>query len=411
MSAAFRGSNCLLRSWSSLFMVVYSVRKSEGDVACGPAGRVCSARWFTECERDDGEGRVLNASVVWVAFRFPLFGVDVCMRAACRARGGAADVRSGKATLEAVAIWSRQLVGPFVRDCETERLFLCCVVRVENWRHEPVVFVVCPGGSTVVFVFCGGGEVEVVCLGDQLLRWCACEACGLGFPVISGPAGRVRSARWFTECERDGGEGRVLNASVVWVAFRLPLFGVDVCMRAACRARGGAANVRSGKAMLEAVVIWSRQLGEELLWLFRVIWCFCGVLVALSTGECCMERGRRHAVAGLSVLRGVGSPRFCVSQARECARGLSQCSGTVEVLNNPQRTTELSSFGRLKEEKTRSHLHPLREAATPTRPHHPLGTVNSVNRRVNVVNRRPLHRQRESGGVREHPRDLVTARK
>ncbi|MQL99624.1 hypothetical protein Taro_032345, partial [Colocasia esculenta] len=35
----------------------------------------------------------------------------------------------------------RAVVGPFVRDCETERLFLCCVVRVGYWRHEPVV---CP---------------------------------------------------------------------------------------------------------------------------------------------------------------------------------------------------------------------------------------------------------------------------
>ncbi|MQL82248.1 hypothetical protein Taro_014717 [Colocasia esculenta] len=30
-------------------------------------------------------------------------------------------------------------VGPFVRDCETERWFLFCVVRVGYWRHEPVV--------------------------------------------------------------------------------------------------------------------------------------------------------------------------------------------------------------------------------------------------------------------------------
>ncbi|MQM12361.1 hypothetical protein Taro_045275 [Colocasia esculenta] len=30
-------------------------------------------------------------------------------------------------------------IGPFVRDCETERLFLCYVVRVGYWRHEPVV--------------------------------------------------------------------------------------------------------------------------------------------------------------------------------------------------------------------------------------------------------------------------------
>ncbi|MQL82730.1 hypothetical protein Taro_015208, partial [Colocasia esculenta] len=70
----------------------------------------------------------------------------------------------------------------------------------------------------------------------------------------------------------------------------LPLFGVDACQRAACRARGGAANVWSGKATPEAVAIRSRRL--------------------------------------------VGSPRFCVSQARECARGLSRCSGTVEFLSS-----------------------------------------------------------------------------
>ncbi|MQM02744.1 hypothetical protein Taro_035514 [Colocasia esculenta] len=30
-------------------------------------------------------------------------------------------------------------VGPFVRDCETERLFLCCVVRVGYWPDQSVV--------------------------------------------------------------------------------------------------------------------------------------------------------------------------------------------------------------------------------------------------------------------------------
>ncbi|MQM20480.1 hypothetical protein Taro_053501 [Colocasia esculenta] len=145
----------------------------------GPASWARSVRWFTECERDGGEGYVLDASVVGVAFRLPLFGVNVCMRAACCARNGAADVRSGKASPEAVAIRSRQHVnvlgvcpgtgvycrglvvfldtltlvlsiGPFVRDCETERLFLCCVVRcvlVVVLRFE-----VCHGVGTVVVV-------------------------------------------------------------------------------------------------------------------------------------------------------------------------------------------------------------------------------------------------------------------
>ncbi|MQM12208.1 hypothetical protein Taro_045124 [Colocasia esculenta] len=64
--------------------------------------------------------------------------------------------------------------------------------------------------------------------------------------------------------------------------------------------------------------------------------------------------------------------------------------------NDPQKTTELFSFGRPEEEKLKSRHHPQREATAPT---------------VNVVNRRPLHRQRESGGVRKHPRDPVTERK
>ncbi|MQM07145.1 hypothetical protein Taro_039982 [Colocasia esculenta] len=64
--------------------------------------------------------------------------------------------------------------------------------------------------------------------------------------------------------------------------------------------------------------------------------------------------------------------------------------------NNPQKTTGLFSFGRPKEEKLKSHHHPQ---------------LNSVNRRVNVVNRRPLHRQREPDGFRERLRDPATERK
>ncbi|MQL77916.1 hypothetical protein Taro_010333 [Colocasia esculenta] len=51
-------------------------------------------------------------------------------------------------------------VRPFVRDCEVERLFLCCVVRVGYWPDQPVdlcdswsrfdSFEVCPGVGTVV---------------------------------------------------------------------------------------------------------------------------------------------------------------------------------------------------------------------------------------------------------------------
>ncbi|MQL99957.1 hypothetical protein Taro_032689, partial [Colocasia esculenta] len=46
-------------------------------------------------------------------------------------------------------------VGPFVRDCETERLFLCCVVRT---RFDP--FEVCPGIGTVVTAVVACGVLE-----------------------------------------------------------------------------------------------------------------------------------------------------------------------------------------------------------------------------------------------------------
>ncbi|MQL84510.1 hypothetical protein Taro_017025 [Colocasia esculenta] len=133
---------------------------------------------------------------------------------------------------------------------------------------------------------------------------------------------------------------------------------------------------------IDLVELWARRRGSSVSdGLRRRLWR--RVFVSSIESECC-------ELLYLSELRVV----FCKSSG-----------------NNPQKTTELFSFGRLKEEKTRSRLHPLREATTSTRPHHSLGTVNSVNQRVNVVNRQPLHRQREFGGVREHPRDPVTVRK
>ncbi|MQL73710.1 hypothetical protein Taro_006041, partial [Colocasia esculenta] len=51
-------------------------------------------------------------------------------------------------------------VGPFIRDCEIERLFLCCVVRVEYWPSMFDSFEVCPGVVTAVtmVVACGVPE-------------------------------------------------------------------------------------------------------------------------------------------------------------------------------------------------------------------------------------------------------------
>ncbi|MQM20381.1 hypothetical protein Taro_053399, partial [Colocasia esculenta] len=60
--------------------------------------------------------------------------------------------------------------------------------------------------------------------------------------------------------ETCGSVGRVLNVSVAGVAFRLPLFGADLCMCTACHAWSGAADVGSVKATPEAVAIRSRRL-------------------------------------------------------------------------------------------------------------------------------------------------------
>ncbi|MQM22592.1 hypothetical protein Taro_055647 [Colocasia esculenta] len=77
-------------------------------------------------------------------------------------------------------------VGPFVRDCETERLFLCCVVRVRYWPDQPVVrsrvvasffptralpqVVICERRLTSV-VFVSNGSLVLVVSGDSLVVW------------------------------------------------------------------------------------------------------------------------------------------------------------------------------------------------------------------------------------------------
>ncbi|MQL88503.1 hypothetical protein Taro_021066, partial [Colocasia esculenta] len=127
--------------------------------------------------------------------------------------------------------------GPYVRDCETERLFLCCVVRcvlVVVLRVE-----VCHGVGTVV------------------VEW------------------------WYLVVV-----GRVLNTSVAGVAFRLPLFGVDACMRAACRAQGGAADVWSGLAEQSFPKLCSTKEGAVAALIGRF-----GVLARFST------RSQREDVA------------------------------------------------------------------------------------------------------------------
>ncbi|MQM22382.1 hypothetical protein Taro_055434 [Colocasia esculenta] len=73
---------------------------------------------------------------------------------------------------------------------------------------------------------------------------------------------------------------------------------------------------------------------------------------------------------------------------------LASTSMDVCMRNDLKKTAELSSFGRLKEEKLELHHHPQREATAPTQ-RTQLG--------VNGVNWQILHRQRRSGTSVNHP--------
>ncbi|MQM02427.1 hypothetical protein Taro_035186 [Colocasia esculenta] len=68
-------------------------------------------------------------------------------------------------------------------------------------------------------------------------------------------------------------------------------------------------------------------------------------------------------------------------------------------------TVELSSFGRPKEEKSKPHLRPLREAATTTWSKHSLGHSQPSQPGSQRGQPATHHRQRETNDVREPPED------
>ncbi|MQM02169.1 hypothetical protein Taro_034933 [Colocasia esculenta] len=110
-------------------------------------------------------------------------------------------------------------------------------------------------------------------------------------------------------------------------------------MRAACHARSEATDVRSGKATPEAVAIWSRRPNCRDKVSCRTISWRCDQKAVMASVAIATEGFALHAFGvlvirlSLFIVHGfVGSPRFCVSQAHECARGWSRCSGTIEVL-------------------------------------------------------------------------------
>ncbi|MQL78841.1 hypothetical protein Taro_011278 [Colocasia esculenta] len=87
-----------------------------------------------------------------------------------------------------------------------------------------------------------------------------------------------------------------------------------------------------------------------------------------------------HAVGSLILARQQGLPGLCnypeipahlhhsLGHATHVAvpNGHMGHLGTSLTQNDPQKTTELFSFGRPKEEKLKSHHHPQREATAPT---------------------------------------------
>ncbi|MQL69149.1 hypothetical protein Taro_001459 [Colocasia esculenta] len=81
-------------------------------------------------------------------------------------------------------------------------------------------------------------------------------------------------------------------------------------MYAACRMLGWLSDVRNGKATPESVATRSRRVGHRVT----------GVKLFLT-------------LVPWFVMKNM-CPRFCVSQARVCARGLSWYSGIVEVLSS-----------------------------------------------------------------------------
>ncbi|MQL76874.1 hypothetical protein Taro_009291 [Colocasia esculenta] len=77
----------------------------------------------------------------------------------------------------------------------------------------------------------------------------------------------------------------------------------------------------------------------------------------------------------------------------------------VAFRNTVNVTVKLSSFGRPKEEKLKSHLRPLREAATTTWSKHSLGHSQPSQPGSQRGQPTTHHRQRETSDVREPPED------
>ncbi|MQM21914.1 hypothetical protein Taro_054961 [Colocasia esculenta] len=156
------------------------------------------------------------------------------------------------------------------------------------------------------------------------------------------------------------GACHVLIATLGDVAFRLPLFWLVVCMRAACRALDGCADVDRQIATGSHVATKSRRCdtsrsqpscvfkkpwqnraftssarpGEVLLVGFWAIRARGPRLVVFSPRGSRVEREKRRVIAVWVFFIKLRAPGSKVSQARGSARGLSRYSGTVRVLSS-----------------------------------------------------------------------------
>ncbi|MQL87684.1 hypothetical protein Taro_020235 [Colocasia esculenta] len=144
------------------------------------------------------------------------------------------------------------------------------------------------------------------------------------------------------------------NATAHGIVFMAPLVLVDVCMCAACRALGKHAGVSKLKATVEYVafraqfdefsprgryVEWRKRRagivlrvlheGSKEFGVIRMMDFGLGFVPAKATTLGIATKSRHRDMSCSEV----GSPRFCVSQARECS-GLVPVLGTDEVLSS-----------------------------------------------------------------------------
>ncbi|MQM14130.1 hypothetical protein Taro_047060 [Colocasia esculenta] len=147
---------------------------------------------------------------------------------------------------------SRAAAGPLVRGCETESF----PNKPVTCEAHPYSFQARESRRLLVLRLALSSVVAELGLHHQQCNFLSLYTSG--FSGLCGPVVRAQSTRWFTICERDNEEHRVLNATALSVAFLLPLFAVFIYMSAACCALGGLADVDNRKAKASCVAFMSR---------------------------------------------------------------------------------------------------------------------------------------------------------